>query len=735
MKAKLLILITMFSFFISGCEKDNEQNNEEEQNTSNVNWVETKGKIKFPENFDDSNLGKLEIVAGIHSVEPSKIPGKTKSSEYEYTIPLVGGGTQLITLLNNDEPLMYGIVIVDNEIDIVLDAESTAIALLFLHPFLISYNAENANFVKEKLKQAPSFEDLVSEVESLLQFGSLSYYTPNIDPNSMKSYHFVLTEALAAMTENLNLNYSNLELEIIEENDEYIKAKIKNEHKRWVSVFAYRIDENGDKVAVDDIEIIDDLGLNLGPTNTFFTSSASFGFIDFIRSRINQDDPVIQESYDFIIKKNSADKIQIMCFGLGVRNRMGLGMPQFGTDEFIWGMNAAFMTFIFDYTLSAIQLSFGIQPQGYDGHRLLAGRPRDNPLVPLIENFGEKMLQDSDLQTFYSQFIFAGQLPDSENDKVKLTDFIGLILKCSYNFLTDDDNARHFYKILKEIHILKDFGIGSADDIKNLIKKVFRMGSLINIVETAETGTNIYLALEATFTSDWTTEFIVDLGKRTDNALVYDDFNDECLGIEHGGDYTTKDGRTVLEFGRENESRVVYDFDTQINKNSGTIEMIVFIENGYRYLDYELLENLEETLAFTTDIWGGDVTYPGSTWFRVNNDGKIHLKMATAKYGDEPHQILNAENTNFRFNQWHHIGFSYGDEGQYLFLDGKIVASNKENKQIMGAGGNHDRQLDKPTIGESVPGIWQKNRYEGGFNGYVDQFRASDKQQDWKLSL
>ena len=218
-------------------------------------------------------------------------------------------------------------------------------------------------------------------------------------------------------------------------------------------------------------------------------------------------------------------------------------------------------------------------------------------------------------------------------------------------------------------------------------------------------------------------------------SLVYDDFDNNTLGKDHGIEYLIKDERTVAKFSRENESRIVYDFEDFVNKNEGTIEMILYIENGYRYSDYELQKDLNQTLAFTTDIWGGDVTYPGSTWFRILDDGRMSLTMATAKYKEEPHESILAKNTDFKFNEWHHIGFSYGDQGQYLYLNGKIVAFNPKNKQILGAGGDHDRQLDKPTLGESVSGIWQSNRWEGGFNGYVDKFRTSDKQKDWRLEL
>lgn len=225
-----------------------------------------------------------------------------------------------------------------------------------------------------------------------------------------------------------------------------------------------------------------------------------------------------------------------------------------------------------------------------------------------------------------------------------------------------------------------------------------------------------------------------DPGSGTGSVIYYDEFNGSTIGNPYGITYVeTPQGQGVL-FRRENESRIQYGFNSQIPKE-GTLEFVINVDSGYQYLNYTLKENLDYALVFTTDIQGGDVTWPGSTWLSVGDDGDIQLRIATQKYGGEgPEYRILAENTAFRFDEWHSIGISYGSEGQYIMLDGEIVASNTTLTQQLGRGGTHYSPVDIPTIGESVPGFWRDDQWEGGFNGVLESFRVSNGQQDWYLS-
>ena len=217
--------------------------------------------------------------------------------------------------------------------------------------------------------------------------------------------------------------------------------------------------------------------------------------------------------------------------------------------------------------------------------------------------------------------------------------------------------------------------------------------------------------------------------------ILLDEFNDSSLGSTYGITYTdTPNGRGAV-FQRSKESRVQYDFITQIPKE-GTLEFYIKVDSGYWYSNSTLHENQQSALIFTTDIQLGDVIWPGSTWVRVYDNGTISLRMALEKYESyNVDNILYAQNTDAKFGEWLAIGVSFGSEGQHIMLNGNLVASNQDRTIELGRGGNHTTPNDIPTIGESVSSVWSNNQNEGGFEGVIDTFRVSSSQKDWKISL
>jgi len=154
--------------------------------------------------------------------------------------------------------------------------------------------------------------------------------------------------------------------------------------------------------------------------------------------------------------------------------------------------------------------------------------------------------------------------------------------------------------------------------------------------------------------------------------------------VSHGISYVETPNGQGAVFSRENESRIQYAFETAIPKQ-GTIEFLIKVEHGYRYKDYTLQDDLTTALIFTTDVWGGDVYWPGSTWLYVYDTGKIYLRMIVEKYSTDGQNAI-ADGIEFKFGQWHAIGISFGSEGQYIMLDGQLVASEPTNTQELGRG-------------------------------------------------
>jgi hypothetical protein len=185
-------------------------------------------------------------------------------------------------------------------------------------------------------------------------------------------------------------------------------------------------------------------------------------------------------------------------------------------------------------------------------------------------------------------------------------------------------------------------------------------------------------------------------------------------------------------FSAADSSRIEYP---DLIPAEGTLEFWINVNHGYRYDNFQFKDNQDDALIFSSDAQGGDVTWPGATKLFVKANGDITYWMAISMYDQPRAPATEALGTRFRFGEWHAIGVSYGSQGQYIMLDGQVVASSPSSTQTFGRSGNHQQPLDIPTIGETVSHFWDHHRYEGGFDGVVAAFRASPRQRDWSLAL
>jgi TonB family protein len=144
--------------------------------------------------------------------------------------------------------------------------------------------------------------------------------------------------------------------------------------------------------------------------------------------------------------------------------------------------------------------------------------------------------------------------------------------------------------------------------------------------------------------------------------------------------------------------------------------------------------NLNCATVFSSDAQGGDVTWPGDLKFTLCKNGHIELWMATSVYNRPAAPATVAKATAFHFGEWHAVGVSYGSKGQYIMVDGTVVASAAGRIQRLGGGGTHEGPVDVPTLGETVSHFFQPHQYSGGFEGIVARFRASTTQQDWRVA-
>jgi tetratricopeptide (TPR) repeat protein len=216
-----------------------------------------------------------------------------------------------------------------------------------------------------------------------------------------------------------------------------------------------------------------------------------------------------------------------------------------------------------------------------------------------------------------------------------------------------------------------------------------------------------------------------------DAGIFTDELTNTSSGNVYGISWTNGIGNHGAVFSAANSSRIEYAGEVP---REGTFELWINVASGYRYDDYTFRGDLETAMVFSTDVQGGDVTWPGTTKFYVSRNGNVSLVVAENKYDNPPTNAIEAQGTPFRFGEWHAVGFSAGSLGEYIMVDGKVVAAAPTRTQQIGCAGTHQAPADLPTVGETASHYWPRHRYEGGFEGIVARFRASPKQQDWYLA-
>jgi hypothetical protein len=212
---------------------------------------------------------------------------------------------------------------------------------------------------------------------------------------------------------------------------------------------------------------------------------------------------------------------------------------------------------------------------------------------------------------------------------------------------------------------------------------------------------------------------------------VNDELEGATIGVPHGIGWVRAIGEHGAGFHARDSSRIEYP---GMIPREGTLEFWIKVDSGYHYSDFEFSANQDHAMIFSTDVHGGDVTWPGTCKLDVSRNGDVSLFIATSKYNRPAALLTEARGTKFRFGEWHAIGISYGGQGQFIMVDGAVVASAPHRTQGLGSAGNHQSPLDVPTIGETVSHFWAPHRYEGGFEGVVARVRVSPKQQDWDLA-
>lgn len=211
-------------------------------------------------------------------------------------------------------------------------------------------------------------------------------------------------------------------------------------------------------------------------------------------------------------------------------------------------------------------------------------------------------------------------------------------------------------------------------------------------------------------------------------VLPIDTMEDTCYGTPHNVEYAKgKEGKCIL-LKRDKQGAVNYPLVSE-----GTIEFSVKVLSGYTVNNHKTTIDFKRACIYTTV--GYDSWYPGSMAIFVYSNGDIHFSTATGfRKNNGEMQELIATKSKFRFNKWHSLGISFGSEGQYLYLDGEILTSQKNYIQPLAVGGDTIKPCDQPTFGyfhSCYDPIDSINSWDIGFEGLIDNVKISHKQLDW----
>lgn len=580
---------------------------------------EVSGEIIFPEVIQ--NVGNLKIVSGIYEGE---IELKKSGLVGECNINLNKNTIQLITIFNDDEPILYCLANPNQTQTLTINAITTAEALVFLHPLIVSSDPIEATEIRAKIRNSNSFNYLVQELEDIIGNGQFHQIGWNL------SYFTTVTgEVINEIIDNYQEPQNGIELSDVDKTQNPLRLKILNGRKRWLSIYI-------DKYAGGNLTS-SPFTINNEEVNTFLMPSDEASLWNIF----TKGTPIEAESPLVSINTSDAEKIKVSCYGLGINN-----FPDVSSQDFDRGVSAAAATFLWDYGIAFFEVITGVK--GLKGE--LRGRPFKNPNSELISRLEAALTHP----TSRVKYVSAAQSGDNSA-------FLKEIFKIGYSTLIDSENAKLVYQFIKKIT--------TKDIAASIVNKAFVP---LRIIDMTESIGNMGASVYATISTDWKTEFLINVNDLpTDGLLAHYPFNGNAYD-EIGNNDGTVYGATLTTDRFGNSDRA-YSLD-------GTDDYISF---GNMYLPTEeftyaiWLKDLDQG---THGAILGKHSYQGDNqvYLRTEiNDDKYDLEInignnfyeLTAPYRDEIGLISPS------YNKFDHLVATYDGQIIKLYVNNTLVGS------------------------------------------------------------
>lgn len=308
-------------------------------------------------------------------------------SESNYTVRLNENTVQLISVLDADSrPVLMSVDVTDSESSTsVINAESTAEALVFLNPFFCTTDLVEAAELKRHISALPSFNDLVKAISDQYEEGTFVMSDDNT--SLMEALDLVYREFVKSADE-LSYNKSSminsskgfspypdfevngLSIADYRQSDNELSFKISNRAKRWISVY---VDKS-----------VDGTNYLKSPSPADLIPSPDIS----IWNIITQGTPMPDE-YSQMIETDLASyrSVAVKCYGLGTHNLMS----NITDEDFDRAILPASCSAVFDLTIPVFSVITGVN-LGLGAE--LRGRPNNDPFYRLVEKMIENFVLD-----------------------------------------------------------------------------------------------------------------------------------------------------------------------------------------------------------------------------------------------------------------------------------------------------------------------------------------------------
>jgi len=396
----LIALVIVGTLSLLSCKRD------EFEWLSGPGGLAASGTIEVPSGTDQTGW---KIISGLNQ-------GTVSGSKYK--LKLNENTVQLISVYDSqDQPKLMTIGIAGSQpFSNIINASSTAEALVFLNPFCCTSDPNEAEQLKQNIRSLTSFSNLVETITSQLQNGSFTISDANPELlSALDNVYRDFSSQFSSFAKSGSLgstkslrplpDYEMNGLSILEINQTGtdLSFKVANRAKRWITVY---IDNS-----------VDGENFVRSPSLVDLIPSPSISIWNIVNTLRNQNLPY-KYSQQIHTNISGYKNIAVKCYGLGVYPQI----REIDHDEFNRVLFPAAMSAIFDLGIPIFEVISGMKLS------VISGSPNNDPFMRLVEKTEEDIIGNSILLAKITVYYEEG-----DYGKVAIDIFKAAISQCLKN--------------------------------------------------------------------------------------------------------------------------------------------------------------------------------------------------------------------------------------------------------------------------------------------------------------